>query len=237
MFFSCMLGILWAAVAPVSSASARDSETMALNRSLDVLGLMGKPVAGAKWEHVARIERVILNPESGRATFVVLSFVGREGMLAVPWEELAIDELGRARFKRPGRSLDTALRYHPSSAEILAREGAVGPMPGDLPAESSRLRVSAGGENMLEGPVVGRISLPGEKGERRLLAVMEVSERMVRVDLGPEENLQRLGIEVRSGDWIQVRGHADSSAPGSTLEASAFRKGPRWVELLLPSAR
>jgi hypothetical protein len=232
MLFSCLLGILWATVSLESAASAGDSGISALVRSVDVLGLIGKPVAGEKWEHVARIERVLLNPESGRATFVVLAFVGGEGTLAVPWEEMSIDELGRARLKRPGRFLDSALRFHPRSVEILEREPTGGSMPPGPPGGLSRVRMAGGEEGVTEGPVVGRMSLRDENGDRRVVAILELSERMVPVDLGSEEYLVRQGIEVRTGDWIQVRSRARSSDRAGTLEASALRKGSRWVELL-----
>jgi hypothetical protein len=211
------------------SAAAQDPPQSVLLRSVDTHDLIGKPVTGERWEQVARIERILLDPVSGRATFVVLSFVNRHELIAIPWEELVIDEVGRARLKRPRKSVEDGLRFYGSRTRIL--DGAEEPAIDEAPRSASRLTVTPDGDGLLEGVVTGRISLPRQNRGRRLFAVMEVGDRMIRVDLGPEEDLRKRNVRVNTGESLGVRGRVTSSGGEETLVVSAIRSNGRWIEI------
>jgi hypothetical protein len=200
-----------------------------LLRSLDTHDLIGKPVTGERWEQVARIERLLLDPASGRATFVVLSFVNREDLIAIPWEELVIDDIGRARLKRPRRSVVDGLRFYGSRTRFpdenvpLALDEAL--------RSSARLTVTPDGRGLLEGVVVGRVSLPQPDSGRHLFAVMEVGGRTLRVDLGSEEDLRKRNVQVNPGESLGVRGLLTSSGGKETLIVSAIRSNGHWIDI------
>jgi hypothetical protein len=74
-----------------SRSRAGEAPWTEVARAVDVASLVGKPVTNSRWEQIARIERVLVEPEDGRAAFVVLSFLDRGEMLALPWDAVAID--------------------------------------------------------------------------------------------------------------------------------------------------
>jgi hypothetical protein len=215
--------------AAATSMAAQAPPESVLLRSVDAHDLIGKPVTGERWEQVARIERILLDPSSGRATFVVLSFVDREELIAIPWEELVVDEIGRARLKRPRRSVGDGLRFYGSRTRVVDERQE--PTLEEASRSSSRLAVTPDGDGLLEGVVVGRISLQKPDNGRHLLAVIEVGGRTLRVDLGPEADLRERNVEVNTGQTIGVRGQLSSSSGQETLVASAIRSNGRWIDI------
>lgn len=227
-----LLGILWPALALAapSETPTPNPQVSSLVHSVDLLGLIGDPVTDSDWRQIARIERVLVDPGSGRATFVVVSFVDREGMFALPWNDLIIDERGRARLG--SRAVANGLRFYgPGGFETSRESSTAGTYPRSSSPGLAGFRVDEGAESLLQGLVVGSVLLPEENGERRLLVIVEAGTETVRVDLGPHERLDELNIRVEPGEAIQVRGHAGPEATNATFVASAIRSDEGWVDL------
>jgi len=190
-------------------------------QSLDVRNLIGKPVTNSRWEQIARIERVLIEPADGRAAFVVLSFLDREEMLALPWSALEIDARGRARLKAGRETLDRAPRIYGS------RDGSHSANPDDGAQEPGTglpgFRIASGGEGILQGRVVGRLSVLVENS-RRAQALIDIGGETVRVDLGLEDGL---AAAIEAGDHVRVigryRGEEEFEAVEIRRGGSAFR--------------
>jgi hypothetical protein len=151
---------------------ASDPRWAAVAQSLDVAKLIGKPVTNSRWEQIARIERVLVEPSNGKATFVVLSFLDREEMLALPWNALEIDARGRARLTAGRETLERAPRFYGSRDALPSRSADDGAQErgAGLPA----FRIESGGEGMIQGTVVGLLSVPAENGRRRTQALLDI---------------------------------------------------------------
>ena len=140
---------------------ASDQPWALVARSLDVASFIGKPVTNSRWEQIACIERVLFDPADGRATFIVLSFLDREEMLALPWSALQIDARGRARLTAARGTLERAPRFYGARGSAFPSPFADSSLLDtteergvDLPA----FRIVSGGEGLLEGSVIGRFS-------------------------------------------------------------------------------
>jgi hypothetical protein len=200
---------------------ASDPPWASVAKSVDVRNLIGKPVTNSRWEQIARIERVLIEPADGRAAFVVLSFLDREEMLALPWNALEIDARGRARLKAGRETLDRAPRIYGS------REGSPSEYPNDGAQEPesglAAFRIASGGEGMLQGRIVGRLSILLENS-RRAQALIDIGGETVRVDLGPEDGS---AAAIEAGDHVQVigryRGKEEFEAVEIRRGGSAFR--------------
>ena len=94
--------------------------------SFSASSLVGKPVTNSEWKHVARVEQVMIDPKDGRVTFVVLSFVDREGFFAIPWSALAIQERGQLHLPMDVARLENTVRLHGSHGSFLSRTGEAG---------------------------------------------------------------------------------------------------------------
>ncbi|MGH9333937.1 MAG: PRC-barrel domain-containing protein, partial [Vicinamibacteria bacterium] len=185
-----------------------------------------KPVNNSRWEQVARVERLLFDPESGRATFVVVSFVGRDGLLAVPWREISVDSRGRARLVAEERALRQSIPFHGASVtdrpprfegdeRLLDGEETRGTEPG--------FRIESGDEAILQGTIVGRVSLPAEKGGRRAQALLDVGTETLRVDLGPEKVLDSWARSVGPGDQVRILARRTEVEGGHEFMASEVR--------------
>jgi hypothetical protein len=210
-----------------TSLAGEDSLTVA--RSLDVANLIGKPVTNSRWVQIARVERVLVDPSQGRATFVVLSFLDRDEMLALPWGALHIDASGRAQLTAGPKTLDAAPRFYgarmtnvsPSISPSLPyryESPAAGPSPVSF-------RIVSGSKGILQGTVTGLMSLPDEAGRRHARALMDVGGETIRVDLGPEN---ALALAVRTGDHLQVLGRYQA---GKDFQAVEVRRGARTFRI------
>ncbi len=191
-------------------------------RSLDVANFIGKPVTNSRWEQIACIERVLVDPADGRATFVVLSFFDREEMLALPWNALEVDARGRARLTAGRGALEQAPRFYGARGDALPSrfaELSFLDTPQEREASLPAFRIVSGGEGMLEGSVIGRVSLPAENGRRRAQALVDVGGETVRVDLGSEDGS---AAAVRAGDHVQVLGRYQA---GEDFQATEVRRG------------
>jgi len=165
---------------------------------------------------------VLVDPADGRATFVVLSFFDREEMLALLWNALEIDARGRARLTAGRRTLEQAPRLYGARGDALPSrfaELSFLDTPQEREASLSAFRIVSGGEGMLEGSVIGRVSLPAENGRRRAQALVDVGGETVRVDLGAEDGS---AAAVRAGDHVQVLGRYQA---GEDFQATEVRRG------------
>jgi len=210
-------------MAVLEKTSLASDELWALvARSLDVANFIGKPVTNSRWEQIACIERVLVDPADGRATFVVLSFFDREEMLALPWNALEIDARGRARLTAGRETLERAPRFYGARGNSLPSrfaELSFLDTPQEREASLPAFRIVSGGEGLLEGSVTGRFSLPAENGRRRAQALVDVGGETVRVDLGPEDGS---AAAVRTGDHVQVLGRYQA---GEEFKADEVRRG------------
>jgi hypothetical protein len=215
--------VLYLALVFSGSTCLAGDETSTVAQSLDVSNLIGKPVTNSRWVQIARVERVLVDPARGRATFVVLSFLDRDEMLALPWNALEIDAHGRARLTAGKKTLEAAPRFYGS------RVGSASPAPSpDLPysrqpdspgPRALAYRIVSGGKGILQGTVTGRLSVPAENGARRAQALLDVGGESVRVDLGPEDEL---GLAVEPGDQLRVLGRFEA---GRDFQAVEVRSG------------
>jgi hypothetical protein len=184
-----------------------------------VASLLGKPVTNAKWEQVARVDSVLLDPSSGRVTYFILSFVDGNERMALPWSALSVDSRGRARLltKRGGiqQALPTSrVASAPAASDSLDLAGLEGtPAPIGFKAESD-------GAAILQGRVTGRVTLPDTEGRSRVRLMVLAGTESVSVDLGTEEKLRGIGLEVQPGDVVQIE--ARKSVDGG-LEASVVQ--------------
>jgi hypothetical protein len=206
-----------------SGIRAGESPWTEVARTIDVASLIGKPVTNSRWEQIARIERVLVEPTDGRAAFVVLSFLEREEMLALPWNAVEVDARGRARLTASREEIDRAPRLYGSRAGSAEPSRFADPASFDGVAERGSLlpsfRFVSGGEEMLQGTVVGRVSRAGENGEGRAWALLDIGGETLRIDLGREDGL---AAAVMTGDRVQVLGR---SRPGEEFEAIQVRRG------------
>jgi hypothetical protein len=215
---------LAASMVVVFDATSRaGEESPSVAESLDVANLIGKPVTNSRWVQIARVERVLFDPARGRATFVVLSFLDREEMLALPWDAIHVDARGRAQLTAGQKTLEAAPRFY--GVRMMNAPPAASPsLPypdetGSLGRSPVAFRIVSGSKGILQGTVTGRMSLPAEDGRQRAQALVDVGGETIRVDLGPEDEL---GMDVRTGDHLQVLGRYQA---GKEFQAVEVRRG------------
>jgi hypothetical protein len=218
------LVFLAAAVTLASGIGAAQDRT-ALFSSLDAASLIGKPVTDSKWEQVARVDSVLLDPETGKITFVVVSFVDGNERVALPWKAIELDHRGRAHLV----SKQAGLRGVFGLGMVSSMASVDGP-PLTLeeseslesePAGIIGFRAEANGRALLQGRVVGTMTVP-EKSGRRVKLVLRAGIESVEVDLGPEDALRQIGLTLRAGDVVQVEA---TKAGADELRASAVQFG------------
>jgi PRC-barrel domain len=180
-------------------------ERKALFSSLDVASLVGKPVTNSKWEQVARVDSVLLDPATGKVTFFVLSFVDGNERVALPWNALSLDARGRARLVSRKGIPEGALRLggipsassYSSSLDPSALEGE--------PPRVVSFKAEGAGEAILQGKVTGTLSVPGNAGRRHVELMISAGGESVRVDLGREEDLKEIVSALRPGEDVQIQ--------------------------------
>jgi hypothetical protein len=191
--------------AALASGIVAAQDRTALYSSLDAASLIGKPVTDSKWEQVARVDSVLLDPETGKITFVVVSFVDGNERVALPWKAIELDHRGRARLvaKQVGSAGGFTIGALPSLDRppvTLVESEAFEAAP---PAEVRGFKAESNGRALLQGRVVGTMTVPGKSGRRVKLVLMAGTES-VGVDLGPEEALRGIGLALRAGDMVQI---------------------------------
>jgi hypothetical protein len=194
-----------AATAALGCGIVAAQDRTALYSSLDAASLIGKPVTDSKWEQVARVDSVLLDPETGTITFVVVSFVDGNERVALPWKAIELDHRGRARLVWtqagsaggfPVGTLPSLDRPPVTLVESESFEAAP-------PAGVLGFKAEANGRALLQGRVVGTMTVPGKSGRRVKLVLMAGTES-VGVDLGPEDALREIGLALRAGDMVQI---------------------------------
>ena len=249
-FFSCGL-----AVATFGNLYGNSlSKERLLSKSLDTSGLVGKPVTDGSWEPVARIDQVMIDPEDGRITFVVLSFVNRNLSVAVPWSAITVRDRGRIHLEMSEEELENQPRLYrvggetpgageernaPSFDRAPDRAALEGPAPerfGSSMVSFSPTQLDTGSFSpdqvgWLRGTVVGVISGPFHGESQRVILLVDSGSRTLRVDLAPESYLELTGVQIRPGDRIEIKG-ADVAREGPPiLLATEITTGGRTLRL------
>jgi sporulation protein YlmC with PRC-barrel domain len=69
---------------------------MGLRRTMSAISMTGDRVVNSRDEHLGRIEDIMLDVETGRVAYAVLSFGGFLGLgdklFAIPWAAMRLDE-------------------------------------------------------------------------------------------------------------------------------------------------
>jgi hypothetical protein len=209
---------------------SRAQDRTALFSSLDVASLIGKPVTNAKWEQVARVDSVLLDPSTGRVTYFILSFVDGNERMALPWSAIAIDTRGRARLvsKKGALALLLPLGRLPSPTAV-SHPADPHPLEG-APLPIAGFKAEGNGAAILQGRVTGRMTLPDGAGRRRVQLVVLAGTESVSVDLGAEEALRQMGLELRPGDDVQIEarkaGERVFAASVVRFDGATFRISP-----------
>jgi hypothetical protein len=203
-----------------ASLSAAQDRT-ALFSSLDVASLIGKPVTNAKWEQVARVDSVLLDPSSGRVTYFILSFVDGNERMALPWSALSVDARGRARLLTKKGAIQQAL---PTSRFASAPAASDLPDPAGLEGTPAPIgfKAESNGAAILQGKVTGRATLPDAEGRPRVRLMVFAGTESVSVDLGTEEKLREIGLALSPGDVVQIeaRKSVDGGLRASVVQHS-----------------
>ncbi len=196
-------------------------ERKALFSSLDVASLVGKPVTNSRWEQVARVDSVLLDPATGKVTFLILSFADGNERVALPWNALSLDARGRARLVSRTKGIpEGALRLggipsafsYSSSLDPTSLEGEPSPV--------ASFKAEGAEGALLQGKVTGTLNVPGEAGRRHIELMVSAGGESVRVDLGREEDLTDLVPALRPGEDVQI--HAKRRGSGEYV-ASVIR--------------
>ena len=180
---------------------------------------------------MARVDSVLVDPSTGRVTYFILSFVDGNERMALPFRSLSIDTRGRARLVSKKGALAQALPLGrpPSPPSVSYPAGGPYPLEGDsLPIAG--FKAEGNGAAILQGRVTGRMTLPDGAGRRRVQLVVLAGTESVRVDLGAEENLRQIGLELRPGDNVQIEarkaGEGELAASVVRFAGASFRIAP-----------
>lgn len=263
----CCLGAF--ALAEAGSATTRDPvepiyldrsgrATRVLGTSLNASELVGSPVTNLDWTQVARVEQVMIDPEDGRVSLVVLSFAGQDMPVAVPWSALSVKDKRRIHLTLPEEELRAAPRLHThggtpeifgsSEGNPTVRVESSSSVDGVITNDHA-VRSAAQGPSMqtfapretvpfdphrtgwLRGIIVGKIVAPLETSSDQVVLLVEAGGETWRVDLAPQWYLVRAELSPTAGEPIELLGSRVTDEEPPVLVAMEVTTSGRTLRL------
>ena len=181
--------------------------------------LIGSQVVDPDGASVAEVEQLMIDPDTGRVEFVMLSIPGNGNRLvAVPWNYLRREDGARMMLVASREQLAQAPRMEidPGGQSSPAEPNAGGSQAvgasGDnrisyAPSPAGRQGYTRGENVSMTGTVVGTMTAPLQGDTDHRVAYVDVGQaEEVRLHLGPDWYLKELGVNLEPDDLISFSG-------------------------------
>ena len=222
-----------------ASRQKGENATFDPGRMLTSTALVSSPVVGPDGTSIATVDRLLIDADTGRIEFVLLSFPGEDDRLvAVPWSYLERQE-DRMRLVASEEQLAGALRM-----EVTALASATPGGPANQEATANRIsyapsstnsNYAAGEKVSMSGTVVGTLTAPLQGDTDHRVVYVNVGEtEEVRLHLGPDWYLKERGVNVEPGDLLSFSGSRAPEEEETIVQVNELRVNGRTIVLRNP---